>query len=194
MKEPNYVIKTVETIWKRVNTGQKMKVVDKIVIAIVLILVLGSCFFRENLFSEMSIGAIALLIGLLLKVNFFGSKNVMYESEIELRFYDDYFIVYRPKRYYDKRVTRREYNKMYYKDITKCYYKTQMQILYFIGDVDTEWYNYTKEGAIPEKPTRKMLCKGGMQYMSTRLMPDVYAVIKEIEEHSPIRVEILENQ
>lgn len=194
MEQPNYILKTVETTWRREKTNEKMKMLDKITIGIVVVLILGSWFFGENLFSELSLGATALLFSLVVKVRFGQTKEVMTPSEVEVWFYDDYLIIYRPKRYYDRFVTRREYNKMYYKDMKRCYYKTQMQILYFTGDVHFEMYNYNKDGQLPETPTKKYLAEGTMQYMSTRLMPDVYEVIKEIEEHSPLRVEVLENQ
>lgn len=39
---------------------------------------------------------------------------------MELQFFDDYLVLYLPKRYYGKHLTRMQINKMKYSDITKC--------------------------------------------------------------------------
>ena len=55
------------------------------------------------------------------------------------------------------------------------------------GDVETIWYNYHKDGTLPEKPTYHRTVKGGLCYFYTSASPEV-DFVAEIETHSPIRV------
>ena len=41
--------------------------------------------------------------------------NSRVPSPIEIQFYDDYPVIYSEKRYYDKKVSRKEYNKFHYR-------------------------------------------------------------------------------
>ena len=147
--------------------------------------------FGDNLLSELSGGTLALLVVLVLWTWFSKGKDVEDTAEIELQFYDEYLMIYRPKRYYSEKVTRREYNKMYYSEITRSTYEKKNKMLYFFGTVDGKRYNYAKDGSLPEKPTFDKIAKGTMQYISTRNVPDVMQLIEEIEAHSPIKVEVL---
>ena len=187
-ENPNYVLKFNETVRKTVkDINYKIKIV---VIIIIAIIILGSIIFQDNLFSELSWTARILLISLALGV-MFTDKTEKIKSPIEIRFYNDYLVVYREKRYYSGRISRKEYNKFLYKDITKCYYNNNTKRFDIIGKVESIWYNYNTDGTIPNNPTYNRVVDGGICYFYTDLEQEV-DLIKEIKEHSPLKVEIQE--
>lgn len=185
-ENPNYALKFNETVRKTVkDTNYKIKMV---VIIIVGIIILGSIIFQDNLFSELSWTARILLISLALGVMFTG-KTEKIKSPIEIKFYNDYLIVYREKRYYSDRLSRKEYNKFLYTDITKCDYNNNTKRFDIIGKVEAIWYDYNKDGTIPNNPTYNRIVDGGICYFYTDLEQEL-DIVKEFEEHSQIKVTI----
>lgn len=91
------------------------------------IIIVGSILLDANLLAEMSGSARTLFILLVLGFLVFGNKKEDTPSPIELQFYDDRLVLYQPKRYYNKRATRKVFNQMKYADITKCVYKAKSQ-------------------------------------------------------------------
>lgn len=191
MDKPNYVLKTDEAVLVPVNQGSGLKILKTGVWIVVAVIVIGSFIFQTNLFPEISWTARCLLIVLAVGVTFLGGKKSDIPSPIELQFYDSYLVIYRPKRYYSKRVTRMEINKIPYSDITKCVYKSKSKRLHIYGNVDATWYNYNDEGVVSSTPTYNRTVTDTLCYFSTRCAPDV-DFKSEIEAHSPIKV-IIEN-
>ena len=191
MDKPNYVLKTNEAVLMPKEQSNSYIFIKKGVLIIVAILILGSLIFQENLFFELSWTARVILIVLAVVFLFFGEKKIDVPSPIELQFYDEYLILYRPKRYYSKKVTRMEFNKMLYTDITRCIYKANSQRLHIYGNVAATWYNYDANGVVPSTPTYNRMVTDTLCYMSTRCAPDV-DFKSEIESHSPIQV-LVEN-
>ena len=60
--QPNYVLKTVENI--RVPKSEKNNSIKGVIIGILVILILGSFIFRDNLFGELSWTTKIILISL----------------------------------------------------------------------------------------------------------------------------------
>lgn len=135
---------------------------------------------------------VALLIGLSLAILLYSPKKEYKPSEMELQFYDDKLILYRPRRYYDESTTRKEFCEMKYSDITECVFKTRSCRIHIYGDGVTTWYNMKKDGNFPEQPSKANRYKKGLVYFSTRCATDV-DLVKEIEAHSPLRVSIENN-
>lgn len=190
MQTPNYVLRANEGILFPDETKSMLRFFKKAVWIIIGFIILGSLFFQDNLFSELSWSARVLLIAMAIGLSF-KSTDKRVASPFEIWFYDDYFIVYREKRYYDKKVTRKEYNKFFYKDIHKFQYRTGVKRINIIGDVEAIWYNYNKNGSLPEKPTYHRKVNGGICYFYTTHSPEV-DFISEIERHSPMKVEIVD--
>lgn len=182
-----YVLKANEAIVIPVEPSKIPPVVKTGVKIVWVAIIVLSLLFRTNLLGEMSGLALALLVGVSIAVLFSGQKTEFAPSEMELRFYDDKLVLYRPKRYYDERVTRREFCEMKYADITSCVYKMKSERIHFYGDGVTTWYNMKKDGTFSEKPTKVNRYKKGLLYFSTRCADGV-DFVKEIEEHSPLRI------
>lgn len=191
MDRPNYVIQTDEAVLVPTKQSGGFTFFKTGVWIIVAVIVIGSLLFQSNLFFELSWSARILLIVLALGVTFFGEKKEYAPSPMELQFYDDYLVLYLPKRYYSKRLTRMEINQMKYSDITKCAYKTKSQRIHLYGNGTSTWYNYRADGTIPQTPTEVNNYTKGLLYFNTRLATGV-DFKTEIENHSPIKV-IVEN-
>lgn len=120
----------------------------------------------------------------------FGGGTKKVSSPFEIRFYDEYLVVYREKRYYSKSVSRKEYDKFFYKDIKKCQYRTVTKRMNIYGIVEGTWFNYKKDGTLPTNPTyHKTVDSICYFYPSEENRVDF---VREIESHSPIRV-VVEN-
>lgn len=191
MNKPNYVIQINEAVLIPTKQSSGFTFLKIGVWIVVGVIVLGSLIFQDNLFSELSWTARVLLIVLALGVTFLGGKKEYAPSPMELQFFDDHLILYLPKRYYSKRVTRMEINQMKYSEITKCVFKTKSQRIHFYGNGTSTWYNYKADGTISQTPTQVRNYTAGLIYFNTQLATDV-DFKTEIENHSPIQV-IVEN-
>lgn len=191
MENPNYVIKTNEAVLVPTKQSSGFTFLKTGVWIVVAVIIIGSLLFQDNLFSELSWTARVLLIVLALGVTFLGGKKEYAPSPMELQFFDDHLVLYLPKRYYSKSVTRMEINKMKYSEITKCVYKANSQRIHLYGNGTSTWYNYKADGTIPQTPTQVRNYTAGLIYFNTQLATDV-DFKTEIENHSPIQV-IVEN-
>lgn len=191
MEQPNYVLKTFESDLVPIPPKKGYVFLRVGVWSVVVILVLGSLLFQDNLFMELSGTTRVLLIVLAIGVTFWGNKKEYSPSPLELRFYDEYIVFYLEKKYYSKRVTRMEFVKMKYTEISKCEYDIKNKRVYVRGNGISRLYNYKKDGTLPSEPTDIRDFKRGLMYFGTWFMEDI-DIKKEIEEHSPIKV-IVEN-
>lgn len=191
MNKPNYVLKTNEAVLIPQNTTALQRMIKIGVLIIVAIIIVGSFVFHDNLFSEMSWTARILLIVLAVGIGFWGGKKVDTPSQMELQFYDDFLVFYLPKRYYSKTITRKQINTLKFSEISKCVYMARSCRIQIYGNGTSVWYNYKKNGELPDNPTENRQFTDGMIYFSTRCATDI-DFKKEIEEHSPIKV-IVEN-
>lgn len=190
MDKPNYVLKTNEAVLVPTNQSGANTFIKIGVWIVVGIIVLGSVVFQDNLFAELSWTARCFLIILATGV-LFARKKEDVPSPMELQFFNDYLILYLPKRYYSKSVTRMEINKMMYREITKCVYKIKSERIQIYGNGTSICYNYDASGNLPKVPTQNRNYMDGMICFSTKLAHDVNFK-QEIEAHSPIVV-IVEN-
>jgi len=184
----NYVLKLNEAV--TVDKYKHMDVMRKIVWIVVAVIILGSFVFKDNLFTELSWYARIMLIVIGLGVTFGGRKTV--PSPMELHFFDEYLLIYCSKRYYDKKCPRMIFNKMKYSTITDCVYKTKSERLHIYGDLEAVWYDYDKKGNVPSEPTYNRTVKETFWWLGMEFAKDI-DFIREIEEHSPIRVRLEES-
>ncbi|WP_428909700.1 hypothetical protein [Niallia sp. Krafla_26] len=190
MEKPNYVLKANEGITVPKNDNPllgKLKITVWIIIGVII---LGSLLFQENLFIELSWTARVLLIVMAIGLTFSGGGYKKIPSSFEIQFYDDYLIVYREKRYINKKVSRREIDKFFYKDIKKCQFRTVTKQITIAGLEEAIRYKYNKDGSLPSKPTYHKTTEG-LCYFYTTEVPEV-DFVSEIERHSPIKVAIVD--
>ena len=187
-QQPNYVLKFNETDSRKVK--DRNYYIKKTVVIIIAIIVIFSIIFGENLFLELSWTARILLIALALGILFTGKKEDV-PSPAELRFYDDYLLLFLERKYYSERSIKQEYLKMKYSDITKVKYlpNTSNKRFQIYGNGHSLHYDLKKDGNISKKASRDKMFEKGMIYFSTNLNQNI-DFIKEIEEHSPLKVEI----
>ena len=187
-QQPNYVLKFNETDSKKVK--DRNYYIKKAVVIIIAIIVIFSIIFGENLFLELSWTARILVIAIALGVLFTGKKEDV-PSPAELRFYDDYLLLFIERKYYSERNIKQEYLKMKYSDITKVKYlpNTSNKRFQIYGNGHSLQYDVKKDGIIAKQPSRDKIFEDGMIYFSTNLNQNI-DFIEEIEKHSPLKVEI----
>lgn len=183
MDSPNYVIKTHETVSIPTGNNQPFAALRIVVWVIIAIIILGSFVFGDNLFSELSWTARMILIALAIGISFWGPKSEPVASPLEIRFYSDYLVVFREKRYYSRKVSRKEYNKFFYSDISKIEYDYRIKRLDFIGKIDAMWFNYNKDGSVPQNPSYHRIVDGGICYFYVN-GNDADTILKCLEEYT----------
>lgn len=184
MKEANYILKATEAIWVPIESEKNW--IKKAVWVIVGIIVMASILFGENIFMEMSITPRFLLLGLVIW-SFTGAGSKRMPSEFEIRFFDEYLEVYREKKYMGRDLYTKCLDTIYYKDIKKCHYrKKTLQIIMF-GYMRRIRYEYKQDGTIEDTPVFDKYVDTNCYFYTA--LSDV-DFVKEIEEHSPLKVEI----
>ena len=188
--KPNYVLSIDEAVLRPVENTTAFKIMRVIVLTPIVLLILLSIIVEDNIFADLPRGHVVLwviIVWYLLK-----HKNKEWSpSPMELLFFDDRLILYLPKRYYSKSVTRMELHELKYSDITKCMYKEKSQRIHIYGSGVATWWNYKADGTPVKTATRVNEYKDGLVYFNTRLANGV-DFKKEIEGHSPIKL-VIEN-
>lgn len=187
-EQPNYVLKFNDSVIKKIE--DKNSKIKKAVAIIIAIIVIGSIIFGENLFLELSWTTRVLFVCLAIGV-FFSGKSEEVAIPAELQFYNDYLILFRPNKYYSKKVSRQEYFKIEYKDVTRCKFLTNSSSkrIHIYGNVHAVWYNLNEDGSLPQQPTYDRMVDETLIYFTTFQNQNINFV-QEIEGHSPIKVEI----
>lgn len=124
---------------------------------------------------------------------FFSGKSEEISIPAELQFYNDYLILFISNKYYSKKLSRREYFKIEYKDVSKCKFlaNSPSKRIHIYGNVHAVWYNLNEDGSLPQQPTYDRTVNGTLIYFTTFQNENINFV-REIEEHSPLKVEIEE--
>lgn len=170
-------------------SGEKSKLYRiRIALWIFLGIVLAlSIVFGDNLFKEMSTSVRWLIISMICGTAFIKPKNINEPSKMELQLFDDYFILYRPKRYYSKHMVRREFNKVYYSRINSFEYRSEKNMVVIKADIETVWYKYDSNGNLSESPYQNKIVENGLLYFNTKFV-DAEKLVYDIEQNSPIKI------
>ncbi len=187
MDNLRYVLKFDEAVLMPKNKSSFLPALKLIVWIIIGIIVVGSLVFHDNLFDDISWTTRLLLIAMGIIVLFVDGKKENVPSPAELRFYDDSIVLYRPKRFYSKKVTRMEFNKLNYSDVRKCVYKVKSGRVHIYGNVHATWYNYDSSGNVPQAPTYNRVVNDTLCYFSTKCSSEI-DFKQIIETYSPIEV------
>lgn len=190
MEEPYYVLRAYEGVRVPKNDTLALYYLKKAVWWIIILLVVLSLIFKDNLFRAMNAGALVLLVCVFLRVRTL-TKEAFVPSPFEIRFYADYMVIYREKYYYHTKLSRKQYDKFYYKDIRQCLYKKISHRMNIFGIVEGIWYDYRKDGTVPDQPTYHKTTDS-MCYFYTNMAPDI-DFVAELERHIPVKVTIRDN-
>jgi hypothetical protein len=181
MDSPNYVLQAHERVFVPKNDNPMLGVVKVAVWVIVAVLILGSFIFGENLFGNLTWTARISFIVIAIMVCFIGGSKQL-PSPFEIRFYDDYLVVYRKSLYYNRRTSSMVFFKFYYKDIKKCEYDEMTHKTNIWGYLEATWYNYNKDGTLPQNPTKQKRVDSICQFHL--MMDNPKSFITEFETHS----------
>lgn len=187
MDSPVYVLKLDEGVLVPKDENSSKNPLKLAVLIIIGIIILGSIVFGENLFKEMTLTSRILLISLFIGICFKGQGSHRVPSPMEVRFYEDYLIIYREKRYYSKKVSRKEFNKFFYKDISRCQYRTLSRRINIYGIMEGTWYDYNKDGSVPDNPTYNRVISNGLCYFYT-IFANESDIISNIEKYCKIQI------
>ncbi len=112
-------------------------------------------------------------------------------SPFEIRFYDDYMVIYREKYICLPNNPTMDFKKFYFRDIKECVYRLKANKIDIFGTFEGIQYEYQPDGTLPEMPTYHKTVKNGIWMIYIGFDPDT-DIVQEIEAHSPIKV-IAEN-
>lgn len=94
-------------------------------------------------FNDFSFYAKAVYISILFyAISQRGSVRV--PQNMEIWFFDDYMILYRPKCVYNSTCVRREFNKFYYKDLHRIEYRNVISKVVIYGVYEGKYYKYKR--------------------------------------------------
>ncbi len=189
--EPIYTLKIEEGVLIPEPRSKREIRIRTAVIVILILLLLASVLFQENILHELNWIARMMLLFLVVKYFIFWNKKIDVPSPMELCFFGEYLLLYRPKRYYSKRVTRKEYIKMNYNEIEKIKYKKNERQFQIYGTVIAKFYRYLSENETEQRPSYDKTVEGTLCYFSTRCTDDDDNFIMYIlEKYSRCKVDI----
>ena len=179
MEKPNYVIRATEAVVADKYDSKFLRIMRTLTFIIVIIIIISTILFHENIFMALSFRGKIILIGLVV-MTISTSGTIRIPSEFELQFYDEYFILYREKFPYNKNFSRKEIEKMYYKDVKEFQYRQQSKRINFVGVNEGIYWEYKKDGTLSEKPSYHKTTDSILYFYTEFSDVDF---IKEIEEH-----------
>jgi hypothetical protein len=184
---PNYILEFKDSIPVPKNETTVFLIIKTVHIILLFIVLIDVIFFKDALRLGGSFGfwSCFIIVGLyVLKEGGFR----MTECPAQLWFYDDYMIKYVPHNYYSKNSIRREYSKLYYKDAKECWNRVNSKKIEIHGMMELTYFDYNKDGTLKEKPSFAKTCDFLIRFYTYR-EPDI-DFVKEIEAHSPLKMEI----
>jgi len=188
MKKPNYVLKFNESVYIPKNETTFYIVMKWILIVILIVMGIGQIISGGELFEEFSIATWICLISYIIAIVKMGGWKEN-PSPCELQFYDEYLIFCRPKTYYTKNRINTQFYKLKYSDISTCRHRTVAKQIKIKGKSEFTMYKHYRNGEIDHQKPPVHKKEGGGFWFVTIFSPEI-DFVKEIEEHSPLKVEI----
>lgn len=130
---------------------------------------------------------IAILTGAVL---FFIKPDESVPSSIAVMFFEDRVVIFRERHYYSATTCRKEYEVFRYENIHKVQYDSRANTLTFSGSATITYYEYGKNGMLPDKPIYKDIRDSTCVIHTGFEQGRDFA--KEIEVHSPLKVNVIE--
>lgn len=185
MATPNYILKTTEDIDVLKNPGERK--IKKAILIILIVIIVASFIFGENLFGELNFMAKIILLGLVFGVLFVNKKETK-QFPLELRFYEDKIEVIRHEVHYSNGDVKQEFYVFPFDGNPSCTYAERSRLTRIRGMAHGEWYKYTKDGFIAEKPERvrdmQGICYFNLSQSADVNLPNI------LKQYTPIKVDI----
>jgi len=203
VEDQNYVFKMKEANFAKPKLSKGKKICRIVVLAIVAIIIIGSLLARENLFNEMPIMERVCLICAVVFFFFDFSDKEIY-TPVEMRFFDNYFVVYQVNSPDVNLGDKLSINEIKYSDlrIFKIVKNTHQLEIYGRNMRVTD-YKYKPDGTLPDMPTKERILDEGAVIIrmlieddkgnESKFITDIGKIKSEIEKHSPISVVLVEN-
>lgn len=186
METPNYVLTFNDGFMSPQKESIAKDIVSYMLVLSGILMLAVAIFFGLEALKEIPVTVwLCLAVGIMYLVSQGGC--VRCPSPCELWFYDEYLVQYCERRYYSKRNIRKEYYKFFYKDITKCVYRTEVKKFDIYGVVEATFYKYDKNGNVGAVPCKHLKAEA-VSVFYTVFEPTI-DFVDEIEMHSPIRIE-----
>ena len=185
MESPKYIIKaqSKERIPKEISKFDMF--IRKSIITIIILIIVLSLIFGKNFLFDLS--WTAKIIVIVVAIIFIPKGGKVFQPfPMEIRFYDEYCEFYFSKIYYNKKLQCEEIQTMKY-DNLRLKYVEKYARLEIRGDGNRVTYNYDKNMNLPTKPSSNRDFKNGCFLVHIQVSEEI-DIVKEIEEHSPIRV------
>ena len=117
------------------------------------------------------------------------AKKELRHDPVELRFFDDRLVMYKPDYFLDDDLRVSETKEFLYDGFKHCRYSDSSEMLQFFGEGSFVRYQYdNKSGALINKPLKDLKTGDNIDTLWLHWV-DKEAIIREIEENSPIRVQ-----
>lgn len=168
------------------NDSKAYEIIKKIFIVFLVALIGGSLLFGEFLFANESVPVcicVVFVAGYLIRNG--GHERV--ECPSQLQFYDEYMVFYVPRHHIKAGKDRMEIQKIFYKDVTECQFRTNTRKMVIYGMVEETYYGYDKKGNIQKAPCFHKQYDGMIKFYT--VFDFEHDFKKIIEENSPLRVE-----
>lgn len=191
MNKAKYILKINEGVLVPKTNKNSTDIVRKIVIAISVILVFSWFVFKESIYSELSIFTKIFFLTLFFKYVILTSGGVDVPSPMEIIFYDEHFLVYRPRIWRGKNCIRRESDTIRYDQVTMIKYVSSSRRFHIYGTFSGKYYKYKKDNTLDDIPCYDKVVKDGMVFFSTRCTDEDDAHILEVlRTFMPSKIEI----
>lgn len=189
MESPNYVLYAHNAEFVPKENYQALKIAKKIIWGYIAVVAIFSLLFQENMFSlfPLYIQGMIVIAAIWTLITRTEERK---PNPFEIRFYDEYLVLYTKKKRYDDKTTRMDIFKIYYKDVTECVYKKKYERIDVYGLKDFIYYNYNKDGTIPEQPNYHRMIEAVVSFYT--MYDKNIDFVAEIEQHSLIKVTIEE--
>lgn len=168
------------------NDTKSYAIIRKFFIIYVLVLIGGSLVFHEFLFAGKSTAVwifFFIVMGYVLK----NGGHERAECQSELQFYDDYLIFYVPKHHISRENDKMEIQKIYYKDVTVCKFRTNIRKMVIYGMIEEINYKYDKNGNLDNVPCYHKNYDGMIKFYT--VFDNEHDFKEIIEKNSPLKVE-----
>lgn len=158
-------------------------IVRKAILVFIVLIIVGSLLFKESWIAD---GATEICLCLFI-IWIYLNKHERVECPAQLRFYDDFLVFYVPKRHYRMGYELMEMQKIYYHDVTKCIFRTNVSKMVIFGMMDEVDYKYNSQGMVSDVPSSQKRDDLMIKFYTVFDHEHDFAGI--IEKNSPLKVE-----